>query len=138
AQAQSRNGRVDGQDQRAVAVLGGTVHEVLGAAPLPQNVDLHPTGGVGRRGSHLLERAGGQRGQDQQGPGRGGPPGTGRLTVGVGQSLERRRGGGDRRADGGAEQGRGRRNLRQPGQDVRVELPVAPCSDVALQEALVV
>ena len=75
AQAEARDGSVDGQDQGAVAVRGGPAHQLLGARPLPQDVDLHPAGRVRRGGGHVLERAGGQRRQDQQRPGRGGAPG---------------------------------------------------------------
>ena len=107
AQAEPRDGGVDGQDQGAVAVGGGAADQLLGARPLPQYVDLHPAGGVGRRGGHVLERAGGERGQDQQRAHRGGAPGGGHLALGVGQPLNGRRGDGDGRADRGAEQGGG-------------------------------
>jgi hypothetical protein len=138
AQAESRDGRVDRQHQGAVAVSGGAAHELLGARPLPQYVDLHPAGGIGRGGGHVLERAGRERGQDQQRAHRGGASGGGYLTFGVGQPLNRRRGDDDRRADGGAEQGGGGGDIRDPGQHARVELPVAPGIHVALEQALIV
>ena len=106
--------------------------------PVPLYVDLHPPGGLGCGGGDLLEGAGGERGQDQQGSDRGGAAGRGDLTLGVGQALDSGGSDGDRRADRAAEQGRGGGDLGDPGQDAGVELPAAPGLDVATQEALVV
>ena len=137
AQAEARDGCVDGQDERPVTVGSGALHQLLGARSLPQYVDLHPAGSVGRRRSHVLEPARGERGQDQQRANRRGAPGGRHLTLGVGQSLNGCRGDDDGRADGGAEQGGAGGDLRDPGQDMGMELPAAPRLHVAPEQALV-
>ena len=137
SQAEARDRRVDGQDERPVAVRGGALHQLLGARPLPQYVDLHPAGSVRRRRRDVLERAGRERGQDEQRAHRGRAPGSGHLTLGMSQPLNCRRGDDDGRADRGAEQGGGQGDVRNPGQDMRMQLPVAPGLHIALQQALV-
>ena len=138
SQPEARDGCVDGQDEGPVAVGGGTAHQLLGACPLAQYVDLHPAGRFRRGRSDVLEPAGGERRQDQQRTHLCSAPGGGHLTFGVSQPLNRRRGNDDGRADRGAEQGGGDGNLRDPRQDVRMELPVAPGLHIAPEQALVV
>ena len=132
AQAEPRDGGVDGQHQGAVAVGGGAAHQVLGARPLPQDVDLHPAGArrARRRPRPRAGRwpatTGSAARRPRRRPGRvaTSPSAWASPWIAVGAMATGE-------LTGRPEQGRRGRDLGEPGQHVRVELPVAPGVHVA-------
>ena len=109
-----------------------------GAGPIAEDVDLHPSGSPGCRRGHVLQRTGGERGQDHErahlgrtrGPSSFSPSGWAKPWMAVGAITTGERTGWPRSVvDGG--------DLVDPGQHPRVELPTAPGRHVLGQESLV-
>lgn len=135
--AVARHGGVDGQHQGPVARLGRSLHDVPGAPPVAEHVDLHPSVAVRSARRHVLERGGGERGEDH-----GRTLGRhslcrGHLSERMGEAVQGGRGGQDRHAHRRAEDGRGGVDRRHVDQHVRVQPPAPPRRDVLGEEVLV-
>ena len=105
ALATTQAGRIDGEDDRAVARRLGARHQLLGDRAIAIDVELEPPRAVGRRGGDVLEARGGDgRDRHHRAGSRRSSRGR-RFAVRMGETMERGRRHQDRKRRGGAEQG---------------------------------